>query len=142
MPWIAMFTSGEGIEYYFRWLAPELYTLAKFLRTKEPIAVYTIRKMKCNCFASLRYGQQGRCKHISMLRHWISQGRPWPEVFQQVGETYGDSEVVPKRRRGPLYPKGRQSLQMHSGVEIHQQGGDDLLADLFAACAQEQTKGD
>lgn len=71
-------------EYYFRRLGPEYYSLAKFQMSKEPTAVYTIRRMRCNCWSAIKYQQ---CPHIPMLKAWISRGRPmmFPFVFGKGG---------------------------------------------------------
>jgi hypothetical protein len=84
-------------EYYFKRLGPELYTVAKFIGTKLPLAVYTIRKMRyCDCLGCSRHGH---CQHIPMLKQWITAGKPLPRAFDFYdGYKYGDHEQSPYAR--------------------------------------------
>lgn len=74
---VALLECTMPTEYYFKHVRPEVYELAKFDYSKQPVAIYTIRKMRCDCFAALRYN---KCKHIDMLKGFISGGRKPPAV--------------------------------------------------------------
>ena len=81
-------------EYYIR-EKDNLFEVAKFDGTKEPVEVYVVNPMAgtCTCWAGMRMYKGGmKEKHVKMVVLWQATGRPDPWTWnriRKIGEEHG-----------------------------------------------------
>lgn len=105
------------IEYVVAKIGHNKWSIAKFMETKAPVAVYIIEKKtehsyRCNC-----PNRWGPCKHWGMIDEWLQRGSPLPSCFKEIHHATSHNENT-----STTHFSGPSSRRIHLRVNVRTGG--------------------
>ena len=108
-------------EYYFREVKPDLFHVSKFLESKEPVAVYILKRRTTNSYyCDCMRGERGeRCRHMDLVEQWLEEGKQVPLVFHY--KEYNNEKSLPQAaattREATKLPE--KCVNLRSDIRVH-----------------------